>query len=122
MAFEGAMIEHVLAGIGLGVCLLLMLRMAVGERRRRLADAAMRRHWSRLGQFWTARRRRVRKLRQQRHEARVEADAAREADELIRRVKRDVDRDADRDGNVIRPHAFRQRRGDRTQDQPRKPH
>ena len=112
------MIEHALAGIGLGVCLLLMLRMAVGERRRQLTDAALRRAWSRAGQFWTARRRRVHKLRQPRQEARVEADAAREAEELIRRVKRDVDRD----GNVIRPHAFRQRRGDRTQDEPRKPH
>ena len=116
------MIEHVLAGIGLGVCVLLMLRMAVGERRRRLTDAALRRAWSRVAQTWTARRRRVHKLRQRRNEAKVEADAAREADELIRRVKRDVDREVDRDGNVIRPHAFRQRRGDRTQDQPRKPH
>lgn len=116
------MIEHVLAGIGLAMCALLLLRMIVGERRRQRADAAVQRLWARLTQSWAARRRRALKTKQRRGEARVEADAARQAEELIRRVKRGVDRQADREGNVIRPRAFRQSRNDRERDEPRKPH
>lgn len=93
------MIEAILAGLVLAVCLALLLRMALPERQRRRLDAAWRRlvqAGQRLAQrawFWR---------RHKRH-------AAREADEAIRRAQRR----AERDGNVVRPDAFKD---------PRKPH
>lgn len=106
------MAELLLPGIGLAVCVVLLLRLALGERRRRRVDAVLQRGWSRLSQATV-------ELRHRRRRKVVEAAAAREADEVIRRVKRDVERE----GNVIRPRAFqRPRRDDRARDQPHKPH
>lgn len=100
---DGTRIDHLLAGIALAVCVLLLLRLAIGARRRDRLDAvclraarAGRRALSALWR-WPGRRR----------------AAMRAADDLIRRAAR---RDVDHDGNVIRPKAFHDGRG------PRKPH
>ena len=93
------MIELILAGIALVVCVALLLRMALPERQRRRVDA----QWNLLVHrvrllahrlwFWRTHRKR----------------AAREAEEAIRRAQHKVKRD----GNVIRPDSFKG---------PRKPH
>ena len=93
------MLEYIFAAIALGVCVALLLRMALPERQQQRVDAAWRLavHRARLLAhrlwFWRAHRKR----------------AAREAEEAIRRAQRKVERD----GNVIRPDAFKG---------PRKPH
>ena len=93
------MIEPVLAGIVLALCVALLLRMALPERRRQRLDAACARALQRSRQlarrlwFWCTHRRR----------------AAREADDLIRRAQRKRRR-AD---HAVRPDAFKG---------PRKPH
>jgi hypothetical protein len=92
-------IEQVFAGVALGVCVALLLRMALSVRQQRRIDAAWRRAVDgsrRLGRriwFWRTHRQR----------------AAREAEEAIRRAQHKVKRD----GNVIRPDSFKG---------PRKPH
>lgn len=100
---EMALIDGVLAGIALAVCVVLLLRLVVGARRRDRFDAAARR-------TWRASRQRAVALWRWPGQRRA---AARAADEIIRRAAR---RDADQDGNVIRPKAFHEGRG------PRKPH
>ena len=82
------MIEKTLAAIALAACLGLLLRLLLPARQRARIDAAARRLW-----HWRSHRR----------------DAAREAEEAIRRAQRNVRRD----GNVIRTDAFKG---------PRKPH
>jgi hypothetical protein len=106
------MLELLLPGIGLAVCVLLLARLAIGARRRYLLDAAARRGWARLRRALQRPRRGPPRPRD------IEAEAAREAEELIRRVRRDVERE----GNVIRPRAFQPRRDDREREPPRKPH
>ena len=87
------MIEQVLAGIVLAVCVALLLRMLLRERQRRRVDAAWQRavqsgqHLARRLWFWR---------RHRRH-------ATREAEDLIRRAHRGGD-------NVIRPESFKDRR------------
>lgn len=93
------MIELILAGIALVVCVALLLRMALPERQRQRVDA----EWNLLVHrgrllahrlwFWRTHRQR----------------AAREAGEAIRRAQHKVKRD----GNVIHPDSFKG---------PRKPH
>ncbi len=106
------MLELLLPGIGLAVCLLLLARLALGARRRRLLDAAAGRGWARLRGALQRSRRSPPRPRD------LEAEAAREAEALIRRVRRDVERE----GNVIRPKAFLPKRDDRERTPPRKPH
>lgn len=95
------MIKNLLATLVLAVCVLLLLRLALGTRRRQRVDAVLRsaarsiRHGT-LGPWQRAKARRA---------------AAREAQDAIRRAQR---RKPERDGNVIRPKQF--------QDKPRKPH
>lgn len=109
------MLEPILAGGGLAVCALLLLRLGVGERRRRAIDRALDPVWRGLLRSARRGRDRLQALRRRRPappnaEARAtEAAAATEA--LIRRARRggarSSGREADREGNVIRPHAFR---------------
>lgn len=93
------MIEKVFAGIALAVCAVLLLRMALPERQRWRLDAAWRgtvqrgRQLARRVWFWRSHR----------------LNAAREAEEAIRRAQHKVRRD----GNVIRPDPLKG---------PRKPH
>lgn len=78
------MVEKILAGIALAVCVVMLLGMAIGPvRRARLLGALARlRHW-------------------RRHRA----DARREAQRAIERARRQVERD----GNVYRPRQFDKR-------------
>jgi hypothetical protein len=91
-----AMIEHVFAAIALAACVLLMLRLMLGERRRWRFDAFVRRTWARLRRgalsVWHWR------------DARRDAQRARKAaDEVIKRAR---DR-GEWDGNVYTPKSFR---------------
>lgn len=93
------MIEKSFAATVLAVCVVMLLRMVIGERRRHRMDAAALRLWYglrrqalRAWNWWPARRK-----------------AARMADEAIRRAQAD----GEWDGNVYRPRSFRK---------PRKPH
>lgn len=96
------MFEQVLAGLALAICGLLLLRLVVGAPRRYRFDMAVRRS----GQWCVRQVRRPFEHRKQRRAA------AQQAEELIRRVRRDVERE----GNVIRPRQFRDSK------LPRKPH
>jgi hypothetical protein len=88
--------ERLLAGLALVACLVLLLRLVIGERRRLRFDAAARRFWLRLRHAglapWRWR------------ESRRQAERARKlADEAIRRAR---DR-GEWDGNVYTPKSFR---------------
>jgi hypothetical protein len=78
------MVETILAGAGFVACLVMLLGMALGPRRRARARAA----WRHL-QHWPQRRR--------------SADAA--TKQAIERARRAVERD----GNVYRPRSFSDR-------------
>jgi hypothetical protein len=93
------MMEKLLAALTLLVCLVLLLRLFMGERWRQRSDAFARRTWGRM-------RGRVLYLWYWRESRRRSAQAAEEA---IRRARVRMERD----GNVYRPDAFQE---------PRKPH
>lgn len=83
------MVEKVLAGIGLVVCVALLVWTLLGARRRdAIAGAA----------------RRALRWRTHRRQARVEAQ------QVIERARRPI---VDRDGNVYRPKSFNGRSGER---------
>jgi hypothetical protein len=90
------MFERVFAATVLAVCALLLLRLLIGERRRRRLDAAAYRVVARLRRIGSSWRRWRRHRRDAQH-------AARMADEAIRRAR---DR-GDWDGNVYTPKSFR---------------
>ena len=93
------MIERILAGLTVAACLVMLMRLCLGERRRQRFDAFVRRTVAACRRqalsvwHWRSRRK----------------AAARAAEEAIRRARSG----ARRDGNVVRPESF----GDR-----RKPH
>lgn len=93
------MTEKVLAGLALAVCAVLLLRLVLGEPRRRRFDAALRR-------AWLATKRRASHLWHWRERKRLAEQAAADAIERARRA-------GEWDGNVYKPKSFRQ---------PRKPH
>jgi hypothetical protein len=82
--------------IGLVVCAVLIVRLAIGPGRRARFDAAVVRRWQRL-RAGAARLVRQRRLRTQ---------AEREADAAIQRARRTGARAVERDGNVLRPRSF----------------
>ncbi len=86
------MVVHVLAGLGLAVCLLLLLDMALGARRRALVRAWLRLQWQRLRRL----------PHRQRERQAAEAAAA----QAIDRARRAV---VEREGNVYRPRSFDRR-------------
>lgn len=88
------MVESLFAGLGLLVCTLLLLRLAMGARRRARADALVVRCGRRVAAAWRA----VGPAAWTRRRA-----AGREADEAIHRARHGVQRD----GNVLRPDRFR---------------
>lgn len=94
--------EKLFSAAVLLMCVLMLLRLCLGERLRERVDGALRRFGARV-QRWARQASQWRKWRQSR------AAAAREAQEAIRRARHR----AERDGNVIRPDSFRK---------PRKPH
>ncbi len=94
------MIDRVLAGVGVLVCAVLLLRMAIGTARCNRLDAKVRGWFGRLSGRARAVRRRSAPLS-------VDAEAAqREAQRAIDRARR-ARTEAEHDGNVIRPRAFR---------------
>ena len=93
------MMEKMSAAVILAICLAMLVRLAIGEKRRRRFDAAGLRTWTLVA-------RQVRNASRWWSNRRFAADAARDA---IRRARTDVPRD----GNVYRPESFRG---------PRKPH
>ena len=93
------MIEKSFAAVVLAVCIVMLLRVMIGERRRHRVDTIALRLWYdcrravlRAWNWWPSRR-----------------QAARVADEAIRRARSE----GEWDGNVYRPRSFRK---------PRKPH
>jgi len=84
--------QNLIAGLALAVCAVLLLRLALGERRRWRFDAALRRGWQ-------ATRRRSLALLHWRASRRAAAEAAAQA---IRRARAQ----SERDGNVYRPKSF----------------
>jgi hypothetical protein len=99
------MLEKSLAVLVATVCLVLLVRLFMPERYRWRLDAVVRRRW-RACRAWALRVWRWRSSRR---------EAARIAEEAIRRARHGVERD----GNVLRPRSFKQPRDSR---EPRKPH
>ena len=93
------MIEKILASLLLAICLVMLLRLALGERRRHGFDE----FWLHT---WAGTRRAVMRIW---HWRATNRRASRVAEEAIRRARSGVERE----GNVVRPDAFRG---------PRKPH
>ena len=95
--------NHWFAALVVLVCVALLARMCLPQRRRAALDAALRRlpRWARA---------RGMAVWHWRHGRRRRDDAARLTEEAIQRARRTR---ADKDGNVIRPEAFKG---------PRKPH
>jgi hypothetical protein len=91
--------ETILAGIVLAACAVMLVRLMLGERLRYRFDSAFRRAYE-------ACERRVRQVARWRAARR---DAARVAEEAIKRAREATERD----GNVYKPKSFRG---------PRKPH
>ena len=86
------MIERVFAALALTICMLLLVRLVIGARRRQRIDAALRRVASAVRHTAAATRQR-----------RSAAQAAKAADEAIRRAR---DR-GEWEGNVYKPKSFR---------------
>jgi hypothetical protein len=95
------MIEKLFAAAGLAVCLVLLLRLLLKPAQRQRFDAAMHRAWARCRQL----------VRRRPRPAMSQQDAARVAEEAIRRAREG--RDGQWEGNVFRPRSFRR---------PKKPH
>jgi len=87
--------EVLLAAIGLVVCVVLLLRMAIGARRRERIDAAV---------VGSARRLRA-QLQGRWRQRRLRGQVKREAKDLIERARRGKPV-VDREGNVYRPRSF----------------
>jgi hypothetical protein len=96
------MMEKVVSAIVLACCVVALLRLMLGERRRLRFDAALRDAWWSLRSFG----------RGLRHRRSSRKEAERVVEEAIRRARRV---DVEQDGNVYRPGSFRDK-------EPRKPH
>jgi len=97
-------IEKLFAGVVLAICLVLMLRLVLGARRRDRFDAAARRAWGNSQQFLSS----AYHWRSQRREA------ERKADEVIRRAQgrsaNSENLEGEWEGNVYKPKSFRKPR------------
>jgi len=96
-----SVITQLLAGLGLAVCLMLLLRMALPAAQQRRFDAFWRRVAGGLQRAGLT-------LRQRWQALRGRPDARRQAQQAIERAKGRAQVPVDREGNVIRPHRFRQ--------------
>jgi hypothetical protein len=103
--------ESLIAIAGLLVCLALLVRLAIGARRRARLDAALGRRWRALMDAGRAFRTRHR----------VRGEASREAQDLIERARRRPPR-VDREGNVYRPRSFTGRDDDTRDGRHRRDH
>lgn len=89
----GTMIEKISAGLVAAVCVVLMLRLLIGAKRRAALDAHARLTWLRLKHGWL----------QLYHWRRSRKTAERLADEAIRRARDD----GQWEGNVYKPKSFK---------------
>lgn len=103
-----AMLQESFALLVATVCLVLLVRLVLPERHRWRLDAWAQRTWRACRDG----------LRQAWHWRSSRKEAARIAEEAIRRARNGVERD----GNVFRPKAFKQTRDSRDSGEPRKPH
>lgn len=102
------MVEKLFAGVVLAVCVVLMLRLVLGARRRARFDAAARRAWGRSRHFFSSAY----------HWRRDRREAERTADEVIRRARgrsandsrNGGDSGGEWEGNVYKPKSFRKPR------------
>lgn len=101
------MIEDMLAAVTLAVCLVLLLRLAIGRRRRVRFDAAMHRAAR------SVRRSGLRLWHWRSSRKATELAAEQAAADAIRRAQRVARETVHKQGNVYRPKSFRR---------PRKPH
>jgi hypothetical protein len=99
--------QQILAAIGLLACVLALVHMAIGERRRARFDAWAQRLALRVRLAWA-------QWRLKRHRSRHdEADAREEAERVIEEARRRAGRGGTtREGNVVRPERFGKRRND----------
>ena len=104
------MIERVFAALVIAVCAVLLLRLMLGARRRHRFDAALRRAGVSVQRGFGSVRHTAGRLRRWRITRRDAAEAARVADDVIRRAR---DRGA-WDGNVYKPKSFRKPPRDKT--------
>lgn len=91
-------VDKVISVLVAAVCLVLLVRLALGDARRARLDRVAMQAWARLRAIWQWRRKR-----------RSAAQARQAAQEVINRVRHRVDKE----GNVLTPEAFKG---------PRKPH
>lgn len=91
------LIERVFAALAIAVCAVLLLRLAIGEKRRWRLDSAFWRHWRSLR----------RGLRTARRWPGARRDAAKVAEAAIRRAREAARGETERDGNVYKPKSFR---------------
>jgi hypothetical protein len=104
-----AVIQQLFAGIALGVCLVLLLRMLLGERRREKFDAVFR-------SGWQAARRLVKRTPPPPPKPPTPRDARQAAQDAIKRAARR----GQWEGNVYKPDRFG--KPDEPDKPPRKPH
>ena len=107
-----AVFETFFAALVVAVCVVLFVRLLMGETRRWRFDAALRRGAERIRRFFT---RTGRGAREMAARPGAERRARRAADDAIRRAQQ-----GSWDGNVFRPKAFGQRRADKKNDKPRR--
>lgn len=102
------MLEKSFAMLVAIVCLVLLVRLTLPERYRWRFDAWAQHAWRAFHDGW----------HHLWHWRSSRKEAARIAEEAIRRARTGVERD----GNVLRPKAFKQARDSRDSGEPRKPH
>jgi hypothetical protein len=95
-----AVLEKLFAGFMLLVCVVMLIRLAIGERRRWRLDAALHRAWLRTRRAYASTRLRIVTLYRWRASRKAAAEATEQA---IRRARGS----SRRDDNVVHPDAFR---------------
>ncbi len=93
------------------VCIVMLVRLALGEQRRARMDRVFLGYWLSLTQGWQ-------QLRHWRKRRQSAEQARKAAQEVINRVRHRVERE----GNVLTPEAFKSGSGSGSGSGPRKPH
>jgi hypothetical protein len=98
------MIDKLLAGIALSICVVLLARLVVGQRTRHRLDSFARRCWRMLQKTTQIARR---WFATKRHEKSTTAAATRAAEAAIRQARDRAREQGTWDGNVYTPKSFR---------------